>query len=86
MSTSSPTGYWRELFAAHGYRMMDFLRPLIRGNADVEPWYRYNTFLYSTQERFDSMPAAVRESLVPPDQPPLEMASWTWRLRNGILR
>lgn len=38
--------YWHEKFAERGYAMEDILRPLIRDDARVSPWYRNNCFLY----------------------------------------
>jgi hypothetical protein len=37
--------YWQELFRQSGYEMVDFFRPLIWENNDIEYWYRQNLFL-----------------------------------------
>jgi SAM-dependent methyltransferase len=42
--------YWRELFAAHDLQLYDCIRPLIAGDAIVDPWYRYNTFIFTRAE------------------------------------
>jgi hypothetical protein len=38
--------YWHALFARHGYVAVDFIRPIIYGNADVAWWYRQNILVY----------------------------------------
>ena len=41
-----PHEYWHEKFAARGYVMGDDIRPLIRDDPAVSPWYRNNMFVY----------------------------------------
>jgi hypothetical protein len=38
--------YWHALFAKRGYVAVDFIRPLIYANADVDWWYRQNILVY----------------------------------------
>lgn len=38
--------YWHEKFAARGYEMFDVIRPRIKNDDRVSPWYRNNMFLY----------------------------------------
>ena len=38
--------YWVALFAEHGYRMFDCIRPRIWNDDRVEYWYRQNAFLF----------------------------------------
>ena len=42
--------YWRGLFEAHGFRLYDTIRPRIAGDAVIDPWYRYNTFIFTKPE------------------------------------
>jgi len=60
-----PLDYWREKFARHGFDAYDPLRPHLRDNLDVEPWYRYNMLLYVHRSLRDSLPAAILETAVP---------------------
>jgi SAM-dependent methyltransferase len=48
--------YWATLFAPHGFQALDFLRPLIWDDPEVEPWYRQNLVGFFRQE---PPPAAV---------------------------
>ncbi len=41
-------GYWRSLFAEHGYTQYDSIRALVWDDERVAWWYRQNTFLYSS--------------------------------------
>lgn len=46
-----PASYWAGHFIRHGYVPLDFIRPAIRGNGNVEIWYRTNMVLYVHQAR-----------------------------------
>jgi hypothetical protein len=41
-----PHEYWHEKFEDRGYVTNDSIRPQIRSNPSVSPWYRDNMFLY----------------------------------------
>ncbi|MGE3619859.1 MAG: methyltransferase domain-containing protein [Acidimicrobiia bacterium] len=42
--------YWVELFAAHGYELVDRIRPSIWDEDDVESWYAQNVLLFAAPE------------------------------------
>jgi SAM-dependent methyltransferase len=44
-----PHEYWHAKFATRGFDPYDEIRPLIRDNANVSPWYRDNIFLYMNE-------------------------------------
>lgn len=81
-----PLDYWREHFARRGYRAFDPLRPLILGDARVEPWYRYNTLLYVAERAVPSLPAEVLRTEIAPGAPIAEFAPFSWRARNAVIR
>ncbi|MBV8590524.1 MAG: methyltransferase domain-containing protein [Acetobacteraceae bacterium] len=81
-----PYEYWRKKFADHHFDIFDFLRPNIIGNRAIEPWYRYNTFLFVQQSAVDRLPEAIRKTRLQPNQPVAELAPLPWRLRNFTLR
>ena len=56
--------YWRTLFSSHGYIAIDYIRPLVLNNSNIEQWYRYHSFLYVSQERYESLPATMRRCRV----------------------
>jgi SAM-dependent methyltransferase len=53
--------YWRELFAAHGFILIDCLRHRFWNNRDVERWYRQNLLLYVSKARLDANPFLKKE-------------------------
>ena len=59
-----PLGYWRDLFAARGYRAFDYVRPRILGDAAIEWWYRYNILLYVHESRVSELPQEVLDTEV----------------------
>ncbi|MCW2934824.1 MAG: class SAM-dependent methyltransferase [Actinomycetia bacterium] len=46
--------YWIEKFSRAGFKVFDAIRPQIWGNADIEPWYRQNIFIFSNGRVFDT--------------------------------
>jgi SAM-dependent methyltransferase len=48
--------YWRRLFEARGYRMLDPIRPRIREDKRVACWYRQNLFLFGSKAWLESRP------------------------------
>lgn len=81
-----PLEYWRGLFKDHGYVAVDCLRPVLRTDRRVEPWYRYNSVLYVHADHLADLPAAFAAAIVPADMPLAELASPWWRLRCAVLR
>ena len=73
--------YWRDLFAERGYQMYDAVRPVLRNEVHVEPWYRYNAFVYAKATGAARLSAAARAHLVAATQPVADVAPLSWRLR-----
>jgi len=40
-----PLSFWQDIFAAKGYVAYDCVRPALKDNKDIAPWYRYNAIL-----------------------------------------
>lgn len=71
-------GYWRDLFAAHGYRASCVLRNRLWRREEVEPWYRQNLLCFAAgpaAERLAPLFAttAGEGSEEPADAPPLDV-------------
>lgn len=81
-----PREYWRDRFAARGYRLYDFVRPLIAGNRSIEPWYRYNLLFFAHESVADSLPFEVRRCAVPASAPIADHSPWMFRLQKQLLR
>lgn len=76
-----PYDYWRALFAAHGFRLYDFVRPQVR-HTRIAPWYRFNTLLYAR----GPVPPAVERTEIPAAAPVPDLAPLSYRLRKQIVR
>jgi hypothetical protein len=81
-----PYEHWRWKFAARGFEIVDFLRPNIINIRAIEPWYRYNTFLYVHEKALDRIPPTVRRTQLRRDELIADVAPLSWRLRNLMFR
>jgi SAM-dependent methyltransferase len=80
-----PLSYWQALFAEHGYQAYDCIRPHVREDASVEPWYRYNTVLYVNAAGREGLPQEVLETAVADGRRVPLAGSAAWRLRRGVV-
>jgi SAM-dependent methyltransferase len=53
--------YWAAHFAAHGYVVVDGIRPLVWSNPAVFPFYRQNIIMFSTPELIAARPLLARD-------------------------
>ncbi|MBI4921526.1 MAG: methyltransferase domain-containing protein [Devosia nanyangense] len=70
--------FWVQKFEARGFTGWDVIRPALRDVRSIEPWYRYNSVLF-TRVR----PAEVEDC----DRFPASgyRVPITWRLRNSVI-
>lgn len=80
-----PHSFWRSKFAARGYRMYDAIRPIIGGKTDIEPWYRYNTFVFATAAGARSLSSEARAALIPSEEAIPAFAPLGWRIRCFLI-
>ncbi len=80
-----PYEYWRDKFAFRGFALFDFVRPNISTIREVEPWYRYNTFLFVRKNALERMPDLIRSHEVAEGRRIPNVAPLHWRLRNSVL-
>ncbi len=77
--------YWRMLFARHGYKPFDFVRPMIKEVKTVESWYRRNIVLYVAEAAIPALTPAVRRSGIRDDKKiPIE-TSLVYRMQARVL-
>jgi SAM-dependent methyltransferase len=76
-----PFEYWQAKFEARGYRMYDAIRPAVRTFREIEPWYRYNSFIYANQSGIQRLSQRILATLVPAGQKIPHMAPAWWRVR-----
>jgi hypothetical protein len=78
--------YWARIFLQHGYHRYDCIRPLLSGSRKVEPWYRYNTFLYANGAGEERVARSARLYRVPPGGKAQVFEDFSWTLRRAVLR
>lgn len=79
-----PYEFWHQLFTENGYIGCDWVRPWLRDNASVEPWYRYNTFLFVAPQVLDRSPT-LRHSALQAGQSIPDVAPAIYQLRRKVL-
>jgi hypothetical protein len=77
--------YWRQHFARRGYAVFDFVRPLVLHAQAIEPWYRFNTFLYASSGSSATLPEGIQRCRVPDNVRLQDLSPWTFRLRKTLL-
>jgi SAM-dependent methyltransferase len=78
--------YWRQLFAENGFVALDSVRPKILADKSIEPWYRYNTFLYVHQEKITEIPQSLGSGRVAPGETLQDLSPPAYRIRKAIIR
>lgn len=53
--------YWAELFADHGYLVIDAIRPQVWSSPGVAFWYKQNTLLFAREEVIAAQPRLAHE-------------------------
>lgn len=81
-----PLAFWRDLFAERGYVAFDPIRPRLRGDRDVEPWYRNNVLLFVRKDAVAGLAVAVRVTEIAADSPIADVSSPLFRVRKFVLR
>lgn len=72
--------FWQKLFAEHGYLALDVLRPRIRSDSRVEPWYAQNILLYLARPAYEQL---AHLHAYRPIEEPGELLPWVY---GGIWR
>lgn len=81
-----PLDYWRALFRKRGYLPIDYLRPLIVGEAAIQSWYRYNVLLYVKEGCVEALPGSVRGCVVVDNDCLRDYRPFACRLRQMVIR
>jgi hypothetical protein len=81
-----PYSYWRRLFSDRRYVMLDPIRPFLKQTRCVQPWYRYNTFLYVHRDRLATMSAAIRRFQIDDNDPIPDVSPLAYRVRKTLIR
>jgi len=81
-----PLSYWQDKFQARGYRAYDCLRPELKSDRTVEPWYRFNSVLYANAKGAARLPDAVLKTALSDGTRLKDAGNLTWRMRRRIVR
>ena len=81
-----PYDYWRAIFKQFRYTAYDFVRPYIRNNFKIEPWYRYNTFIYISDTLTDRLPPSLLETRVPDEKRLVDISPLFYKIRKLIIK
>jgi SAM-dependent methyltransferase len=73
--------HWRTKFAARGYAVFDCARRPVVGLKEIEPWYRFNTFLFANGTGQSRLSRSARQDIVKASRPLEILAPWQWRMR-----
>ena len=81
-----PLEYWREKFRLRGYVAFDWIRSIISGLKQIEPWYRYNMLMFATDRAAGKLPDDIQATKISTGADVVEVAPLAWRVRNATLR
>ena len=74
-----PLGFWVKKFAERGFEAWDVIRPKVKRNRGVEPWYRYNILVFTKQPLMNA--SSYQRFPVRGYRTPV-----IWRLRTSLIR
>jgi SAM-dependent methyltransferase len=80
-----PLWYWQGVFGEHGYVAFDAVRPHFRHDAQVEPWYRFNSILYASPARIPLLAPSVLATRIHAQRVE-EIGDLRWQVRRSLLR
>jgi len=78
--------FWANLFLDNGFARFDSLRPVLAYDKRIEPWYRFNTFIYANTDGQRRLARDVLDTKIPPGERAPEFGHLTWKIRKRILR
>lgn len=81
-----PPQYWRQLFAARGYEVFDWVRPRLAGKREVKAWYRFNSFIYANAAGRKRLSKSILAAQVPAHEPLAIGGDLSWALRRAAVR
>ena len=78
--------FWRDEFARQRYALFDYVRRVVAGREDIEPWYRYNMLLFVHEARVPHLHADIQGARVPQDDPVPDPSPVAYRMRKMAVR
>lgn len=81
-----PYDYWRAKFLARGYQCFDAVRPLIVGESEIEPWYRYNILIFANAAGSARLSQSALRTKIDERASTSDIAPLPWKMRRAVLR
>lgn len=80
-----PLSYWRDHFTRHGYDAYDWLRPKLRDEQQVKPWYRFNSIVYANPAGAARLSPSILSTRVGEGQALSDGGDLAWRARRTLV-
>jgi hypothetical protein len=58
---------------------------LIAGNKNIEPWYRYNIFIYSSSENLERLPVNFQERIIAESEKLHDVSPLVYKMRKRLV-
>ncbi|MGB2716119.1 MAG: methyltransferase domain-containing protein [Vicinamibacterales bacterium] len=81
-----PYSCWRDLFHERHYTPLDMIRPVLARDVRVEPWYRYNSFVFVHDDLLPVLPVELRGLQIAADQEIPDVSPPLYKLRKALFR
>ena len=81
-----PYSSWRDLFHERHYTALDMLRPVVARDVRVEPWYRYNSFVFVHDDLLPLLPSELRRTQIAPGEHIADVSPTLYKLRKALFR
>lgn len=81
-----PYGFWRDVWADHGFALFDAIRPAIAEYRCVPAWYRFSMFLFANKVGAAKLPVSITQSEIPRGDVVPDIAPVAYRLRRHFVR
>lgn len=81
-----PYEYWRDKFSARGYILVDVIRPSVKGIKEVQPWYKYNTFLYLSKQSYYAHSVELGRFRIRDTDHIPDISPFGYRIRKALLK
>ncbi|MDH3668918.1 MAG: class I SAM-dependent methyltransferase [Paracoccaceae bacterium] len=79
-----PYEFWRDIFAKQGFQLFDCVRPVLLRDTAIQPWYRFNSFLYVHADRVKDLSETVRQTRILDSAPIADVSPFAFKLRKAV--
>lgn len=80
-----PINYWVQKFAQQHYICLDCVRPQVKDDKNIEPWYRFNSVLFVHRDLAEQLPLEFQQTIVTQDYDFTKDIDQLWLIRNAVI-